>query len=154
VPDAVVPTKVAAAGGLTIVAHTGPDVADALKAVGRQSLVEQGHEWEVRQGDRLVGALELATLRSRADTRKEADRQAIRHVLPTEPAELDFSGVPVYEAKDGERTVFLWYGRQVLGVLQLRGQIDVDAVANELIIAMLQHDRWPGLPPDAFADAT
>jgi hypothetical protein len=152
VPAAVVPGRVDT-GGLTIQPNTAPETSDAFASVGRPSLVTEGRVWEVRQGDRLVGALELATLGRRADTRRGDDRLAIRQqILPGEPAELDFFGTPVYQAKDGERNVYLWFGRQVFGVLQLKGTVDVDAVANELITVILQDERWPGLPPETFEE--
>lgn len=152
IPAEVVPSKVAASGGLTVQPNTSPEISAAFRSVGPTSLVRDGGVWEVRSGDLLVGALELATLRTRADTRKEADRLAIRRqVFAGEPTELDFFGVPVYEARDGQRTIFLWYGRQVFGVLQLKGtDLDPDAVANELVTVILQDKRWPGLPPDDF----
>jgi hypothetical protein len=154
IPDAVVPAKIQASGGLTIQPNHTDEIAGAFASVGRRSLVLQGHVWEVRQGDKLVGALELATLKPRADTRKESDRRAINRILPTQPAELDFFGVPVFQAKDGERSIYLWFGRQVFGVLQLKGtNLDPEAVADELITIVLQDSRWPGLPPEAFQTA-
>lgn len=150
VPAGVVPAKVEASGGLVIQPNESEEIGDAFTSVGPRSLVVEGRVWEVRQGERLVGALQLATLKPRADTRKEDDREAIHRILPTEPAELDFFGTPVYLSKDGQRSVFLWFGRQVFGVLQLKGDLDAEAVADELITVVLQDDKWPGLPPEAF----
>lgn len=153
VPETSVPPRVDASGGLAVVPNRTSEIGQAFRSVGKTSLVTDGKVWEVRQGDRLVGLLELASLRARADTRKEADRRAIRQqILPGEPAELDFGGVPVYQTSDGTRSVYLWFGRQVFGALQLKGKIDPDAVANELIGKILQDQRWPGLPPDDFQD--
>ena len=150
VPAGVVPPRVEASGGLVIQPNESEEIGVAFRSVGPRSLVAEGRVWEVRQGERLVGALQLATLKPRADTRKEDDREAIHRILPTEPAELDFFGTPVYLSKDGQRSVFLWFGRQVFGVLQLKGDLDAEAVADELITVVLQDDTWPGLPPEAF----
>jgi hypothetical protein len=152
-PTDVIPGHVDAAGGLTLKANTTTEVAKAFKSVGKTSLVKDGKVWDVRAGDRLVGMLELATISRRADTRDADDRTAIRRqILPGEPTELDFTGTPVYQSVDGSRNVFVWFGRQVFAALQLKGDLDADAVANELITVILQDNHWPGLPPDDFIE--
>jgi hypothetical protein len=151
IPEAVVPASLESAG-LTIHANRSDEIDEAFASVGPRSLVVDGQLWEIRQGDRLVGALELASLEPRADTRKAKDREAIHGILPTEPAELDFFGTPVYQAKDGAFSIYLWFGRQLFGVLQLKGDLDPDVVADELITIVLQDERWPGLPPEVFEE--
>jgi len=150
IPTAAVPARVDAAGGLVMQPNASKDVQHAFRSVGPTSLVKEGRVWEVRQGERLVGLLELASIGRRADTRKEADRQAMRRqILVGEPAELDFSGVPVYETTDGALSTFVWFGRQMLGTLTLKG-VDADAVSNDLVTRILQDRHWPNLSPDAF----
>jgi hypothetical protein len=150
IPTAAVPARVDAAGGLVMQPNASQDVQHAFRSVGPTSLVKEGRVWEVRQGERLVGLLELASIGRRADTRKEADRQAMRRqILVGEPAELDFSGVPVYETTDGALSTFVWFGRQMLGTLTIKG-VDADAVSNDLVTRILQSRHWPNLSPDAF----
>jgi hypothetical protein len=150
IPEAAVPATVSTAGGLTMQPNSSKDVQRAFRSVGPTSLVKEGRVWEVRQGDRLVGLLELASIGRRADTRKESDRQAMRRqILTGEPTELDFSGVPVYETTDGTLSTFVWFGRQMLGTLTLKG-VDADAVSNDLVTRILQSRHWPNLHPDDF----
>jgi hypothetical protein len=150
IPGAAVPATVDAAGGLTMQPNDSRDVRHAFRSVGPTSLVKEGRVWEVRQGDRLVGLLELASIGRRADTRKENDRQALRRqILVGEPTELDFSGVPVYETTDGTLSTFVWFGRQIFGTLTLKG-VDADAVSNDLVTRILQSRHWPNLSPDDF----
>jgi hypothetical protein len=150
IPESAVPATVDAAGGLVMQPNASKDVLRAFRSVGPTSLVKDGRVWEVRQGERLVGLLELATIGRRVDTRKESDRQAMRRqILVGEPAELDFSGVPVYETTDGALSTFVWFGRQILGTLTLKG-VDADAVSNDLVTRILQDRRWPNLSPDDF----
>jgi len=150
IPEAAVPAALDAAGGLTLQPDATKDVQRAFRSVGPTSLVKDGRVWEVRQGDRLLGLLELASIGRRADTRKESDRQAMRRqILVGEPAELDFSGVPVYETTDGTLSTFVWFGRQMLGTLTLEG-VDADAVSNDLVTRILQDRHWPNLSPDDF----
>jgi len=152
IPEAAVPATVEAAGGLTMQPNTSKDVQRAFKSVGPTSLVKEGRVWEVRQGDRLVGLLEIASISRRADTRKEEDRKAMRRqILTGEPTELDFSGVPVYQTTDGQLSTFVWFGRQLLGTLTLKG-VDADAVSNDLVTRIVQSRHWPELSPDDFED--
>ena len=153
IPASAVPNSVDVAGlSLTMQPSAQGDVRRAFKSVGPSSLVEDGQVWELRQGDRLVGLLQLATIGRRADTRKESDRRDMRRqILVGEPTELDFSGVPVYQTTDGELSVFVWFGRQVLGTLTVKG-VDADAVSNSLVTQILQSRSWPNLPPDVFLE--
>jgi hypothetical protein len=153
IPVAAVPNSVEIDGtALTMQLSSPADVRRAFRSVGATSLVEDGRVWELRHGDRLVGLLQLATIGRRADTRKASDRRDMRRqILVGEPTELDFSGVPVYQTTDGALNVFVWFGRQLLGTLTLKG-VDAEAVSNELVTQILQDESWPNLPPDAFVE--
>ena len=153
IPVSAVPRSIDVAGlSLTMQPSAPGDVRRAFRSVGPASLVDDGQVWELRQGDRLVGLLQLATIGRRADTRKESDRRDMRRqILVGEPTELDFSGVPVYQTTDGALSVFVWFGRQLLGTLTVKG-VDADAVSNALVTQILQSDSWPNLPPDAFLE--
>lgn len=153
IPEQAVPARLEVAGtSLTMQPSAPADVRRAFRSVGPTSLVDDGRVWELRDADRLVGLLQLATIKRRADTRKEEDRRAIRgQILTGEPTELDFSGVPVYQTTDGALSVFVWFGRQLLGTLTLKG-VDADAVSNDLVTRILQSRAWPNLPADAFLE--
>lgn len=154
VPDASVPSRLEVAGGLTVLPNTDEEVADAFRVAGKKSLVLEGKVWELRRGDELVGALQLSSLTQRVDTTNDDDRRAVRRqILPGSQSELEVSTVPVWSARDGQRGVYVWFGRQLLGVLQVKGDdFEPDDAATELITAIFESPTWPELAPEAFEE--
>jgi hypothetical protein len=102
-----------------------------------------------------VGALQVATLDGRrVDTSLDRDRKAIRsQVLAGEPSELAIADLPVWSGKDGDRVIDLWFGRQIMCVLQLKAKdIDTEEALTELVTAMVNAPDWPALPLEAFEE--
>jgi hypothetical protein len=154
-PVAVVPTRLALDGGIVLQPNLTKDTIDALASPGRRSLLVDARMWELRKADRLVGALEVATLDSRrVDTARDRDRKAIRsQILAGEPSELAIADLPVWSAKDGDRVLDVWFGRQVLCVLQLKAKdITTEEALTELVTAMTNAADWPALPLEAFEE--
>jgi hypothetical protein len=153
-PASTVPTRLAVVKDkVTLKPNTTAKTKAAFASVGSSSLVEEAGVWELRKADRLVGTLELVTLDGRrVDTERDADRVALRgQILAGDAAELDVDGLPVWSATDADRVVYVWYGRQVLGVLQVRADsLDPEETVTQLVSAMTQADSWPGLSPEAF----
>ena len=154
VPDAAVPAALTVGGGLSVLPNTDPEVADAFKVVGKQSLVREGKVWELRRGDELVGVLQLSSLIERVDTTKDDDRRAVRRqILAGSQSELEVSTIPVWSAHDGKRGTYVWFGKQMLGVLQVKGDdVDPDEAATELITNIFDAPSWPALSPEAFEE--
>ena len=153
VPTDAVPAALTTAGGLLVRPNTAAEIDDAFRVAGRRSLVREGKVWELRKGDELIGALQLSSLTARVDTTREDDREAVRgQILPGSQSEWEVATIPVWSSRDGKHGVYVWFGKQMLGVLQVKGDdtVDPDDTATELITAIFEANSWPGLPPEAF----
>lgn len=153
-PVAAVPAELQVAGGLSVTPNTTKEVAKAFKAAGEHSLVKDARVWEIRLGSQLVGVLQLSTLTARVDTAKAADRESVRReILVGGETAFDVATTPVWTAKDAGRGTYVWFGRQTLGVLQLKStRFETDVAATEMVTALLESKAWPELPPEAFED--
>lgn len=153
-PASAVPTELGVGGGLSVTPNTSKEVVKAFDAGGERSLVKDGRVWELRSGSQLVGVLQLSSLTTRVDTFDAADRESVRReILIGGETAFDVATTPVWTAKDAGRGIYVWFGRQVLGVLQVKSaQFEPDVAATELVTVLLQSDAWPELPPEAFED--
>ncbi len=156
VPVEIVPTDLTELG-LTLQPNTDKETADAFSTAGPLSLVGEGKVWEVRAADRLVGALELATLKVRVNPGKVEDRNAILgQILPGANERIEVQGQPVWTAKGGgsNRAVFVFFGAHILGVLQLKGKgLDIEKISSGLIGRVSSQPLWDALPPESFDEA-
>lgn len=153
-PVDAVPAELGVAGGLSVTPNTSKEVVEAFAASGKQSLVKDGRVWEVRLGSQLVGILQLSSLTERVDTFKAEDRESVRReILVGGETAFDVATTPVWTAKDAGRGTYVWFGRQLLGVLQVKStQFEPDIAATEMVTALLQSSSWPELPPEAFEE--
>src|SRR4051794_37574975 len=76
VPGGIVPASLPAEG-LTVLPNTSDEVKQAISSVGPQLLVSDARLWEIHLGARLVGALQVATLKRRVDPVSAKDRNAV-----------------------------------------------------------------------------
>jgi hypothetical protein len=135
--------------------NTTKKTREAFTSVGATSLVDEAGVWELRKAEKLVGTLQLVTLDpGRVDTRIAKDRSEIRsQILSSSATQLDVDGLPVWSTKDDDRVLYVWYGRQVLGVLQVRADLlDPEETVNRLVEPMIQAKDWPGLPLEDFEE--
>jgi hypothetical protein len=103
---------------------------------GSSSLVADGRLWQLRRGATLVGTLQVATLKPTLSTAKAADRKdVLDSVLTGAPYEtIDVQDVPVAQATNADRTLYVWFGAKMFEVLQLKGsKVDPDQVVEALI---------------------
>lgn len=144
----------AVGGGLSVTPNTTGEVAKAFRIAGEHSLAKDGRVWELRLGSQLVGVLQLTSLNERVDTRKAEDRAAVRReVLIGNETQFEIATTPVWTAKDSGRGTYVWFGRQMLGILQVKSlQFESDDAATELVTTLLQSSQWPELPPEAFEE--
>ena len=107
------------------------DFADA----GPKSLVSDGRLWEIRQGSTLVGALQVSTLKQKIDVSRSSTRKAIiDQVMPGAPITVKVSGVSIASTTTTDKATYVWFGRQMFELLQLKGNnIDPEKVLDELI---------------------
>lgn len=154
IPVAAVPAQLEIGGGLSITPNTTNEVAKAFKVAGPRSLAQDGKVWELRSGSQLVGVLQLTSLKPRVDTRDADDRESVRReILVGSETEFEVATTPVWTAKDDGRGTYIWFGRQMLGILQVKSQqFASDDAATELVTALLQSSAWPELPPEAFEE--
>lgn len=125
----------------------------AFANAGPTSLVDDGGVWEIRRADRLVGTLQISTLSSRVNLANPSARSAIiSDIVPGGGTSIAVQGVEVATATVGDRTVYLWFGRQLYEVMVLRG-IDMGDQPESLLTDVVTHQRsvpaWEPLPPDA-----
>lgn len=143
---------------LTLQLDTTKDVQQAVRSVGRQILTSDVKFWQIHAGERLVGALQLSTLKSRVDPSRAADRNTILSQVLVGPSEqIHLHGLPVWTtatSADSPRAVYLWFGEHEFGVLQLQSR-DVDAtpVAEALITHVVTQSAWQALPPQAYGES-
>lgn len=154
IPSSAVPTDMQVGGGLTVRPNTSKEVTRAFRVAGDRSLAKDGQVWELRLGSQLVGVLQLTSLNDRVDTRKAADRLAVRReILAGVETEFEVATTPVWTAKDDGRGTYVWFGRQLFGVLQVKSlQFESDDAATELVTALLASKDWPELSPEAFEE--
>lgn len=154
VPRDMVPMSLGVGPGLTVVQNTSKEVKRAFAVVGAKSLAYDGAVWELRLGSQLVGVLQITSLNDRVDTTKADDRAAVRRdVLAGSQNAFDVATTPVWTTKDAGRGTYVWFGRQMLGVLQMKSdQFDIDEAATKMVTVLLQSDEWPELPPEVFED--
>lgn len=154
VPRAIVPVSLAVGPGLAVVPNASPEVKRAFAVKGAKSLAYDGAVWEIRLGSQLVGVLQLTSLNDRVDTTKPDDRKAVRRdVLSGSPNAFDVATTPVWTTKDAGRATYVWFGRQMLGILQMKSdQFDIDDAATKMVTVLLQSDQWPELPPEVFEE--
>jgi hypothetical protein len=154
VPRNVVPATLEVGPGLSVTPNTSKEVKKAFAIAGARSLAFDGAVWEVRLGSQLVGVLQLTSLNDRVDTTKSDDRKAVRRdILSGSESAFDIATTPVWVTKDAGRGTYIWFGRQMLGVLQMKSSLfDIDDAATRMVTTLLQSEEWPELPPEAFED--
>ena len=154
VPRDIVPASLAVGPGLTVVPNTSKEVKRAFAVKGAKSLAYDGAVWEIRLGAQLVGVLQITSLNDRVDTTEPDDRKAVRRdVLTGSQNAFDVATTPVWTTKDAGRATYVWFGRQMLGILQMKSdQFDIDDAATKMVTVLLQSDDWPELPPEVFEE--
>lgn len=145
VPVALVPPSLTN-GGLTL-----SEDDQARKTFGKLSdraLVADGRLWQIREGDRLVATLQVSSVKTKIDLR-DADQRAtiVKHILPGARQEIDVNGLAVSTSDVNEKTMFVWFGRDLFQVLQIKStKLDPEAIITELVGYQLQSPEWIGLP--------
>ena len=122
----------------------------AFANVGERSLVSDGKLWEIRRADRLIGALQLTTVLPDVDLTDEDTRDTIvNQILPGASNRIRIGDEEVYATTVNDKAVFVWFGRTMYVVLQLKDrQLDgqYDAIAEDVIAHQAASDAWDPLP--------
>lgn len=145
----------AVAGELELYESTTKETVAAFANAGDESLVADGRLWEIRKGARLVGALQISTLKAKVDL-AEADRRdsIVEDVLVGSYDRIRVGDVEVYTSEANDKVVYLWFGESMFQVLQLKG----DELEHEQVLAdVVEHQdglaAWKPLVIDVEAEA-
>ena len=145
VPNGLVPAKVSG-DSLAFFESSLPGVKEAFANAGPTSLTADGRLWELRKGDRLVGALELATLMPKVDLEKKNHReQILRQVMPGVVDQLSVDDVPVWTSRTYDKSLFVWFGHNLYAVLSLKGaegELDNEGILGEVVRYNVSSDSW------------
>lgn len=127
---------------------------EAFSTIGSDALVADGRLFAIRDGKRLVGALQLSTMKTKVDLTDADQRQSvISNVIPGMRETISVGPVSVIQAAGPDKTVFLWFGREMFQVLQLKpttaSPFDPEKVLSEIITHQTRQEAWEPLPdPD------
>jgi hypothetical protein len=119
----------------------------AFSELGERALVADGRLWQIRQGDQLVATLQVSTVKSKVDLRNERERTSIvRHILPGTRQEIDVDGLPISMSDSDDKTVFVWFGRDLFQVLQVKStKLDPEAIVRDLVGFQAASPDWKAL---------
>jgi hypothetical protein len=151
VPIGLVPAEVAS-GAIKLFPKTDDATADAFANAGDRTLQADAKLWELRQGERLVGALQITTVVPKLDLMNKGDRQSlIRQIMLGTVQQLEVGDVPVWATTANDKVVYLWFGRGLCQVLQLKGsQLEPEQVLTDLLTFQSATKAWEPLPVEAY----
>jgi hypothetical protein len=134
VPLSLVP-KSLQSGTLKLYENTGKSTKAAFKTGSRNALIGEGRLWEIRDHQRLVGALEIATVRPKVRLRSTKVRKGIvNEVMPGRVDELTVGDVTVYSTSSNDKVVYMWFGKKLFEILQLKGStIDPEGLLTDVV---------------------
>ena len=120
-------------------------------AVPSKALITDGHLWGIRRGQQLVATLQISALKPKVDVGKEAQRQAIISQIVTGSTQtITVGSVDVAENLTPNATVYVWFGRDLFEVLQVKlskqAPVDANALVSELVGYQTAKPDWHGLP--------
>lgn len=135
-----------------------PSVRESFANAGEDSLAADGRLWELRIGDRLVGALQVSSLMPEVDLENPDHRQKIvGQILPTSRDQFELDDVTVWASNAREKTVYLWFSRQLFAVLTLKAgsedELDPEQVLAEVVAQNVVAEGWDPLYIDDALDA-
>lgn len=154
VPAELVPSDVAD-GTLKFYPKADEPTAQAFANAGDRSLQADAKLWELRQGDRLVGALQITTVVDKLDLARADDRDSLlRQIMLGTVDQLEVGEVPVWATAANDKVVYLWFSKGIFQVLQLKGsELEPERVLTDVLSFQTQSKAWKPLPPEAYDDA-
>ena len=140
--------------GLALYESTGDEIVGAFANAGEESLVSDGRLWEIRKGARLVGALQISTVKDKVDLAEAERRDAIvEDVLVGSYDRIRVGDVEVYTSAANDKVIYLWFGEGMFQVLQLKGdELDHEQVLEDIVDHQHGLDAWKPLADDVEAD--
>lgn len=149
VPDGLVPEKVQD-DDLAFYESTLPGVKDAFANAGKNSLAADGRLWELRRGDRLVGALQMTTLLPVVDLENSNHRdQILKQLLPTVRDSIIVDDVTVWLSAAPEKYSYLWFSKDMYALLTIKGgsedELDPEGILTEVVQFSAGSENWKPL---------
>ena len=145
VPLTLVPPSLSTGG---LVLSEDGEARKAFTKLSDRALVADGRLWQIRQADRLVATLQVATVKAKVDL-ADADQRStiVEHILPGTRQEIEVNGQTVAMSDANDKTVYVWFGRDLFQVLQVKStKIDPEAVVTELVGYQVASPDWRALP--------
>jgi hypothetical protein len=127
---------------------------DAFTTLEQHALVADGRLFAIRDGERLVGTLQLSTMKPKVDLTDPDQRESvISNVIPGARETISVGPIPVIQSAGADKTVFLWFGQEIFQVLQLKptkaSPFDPEKILAEIITHQTTQKAWKPLPrPD------
>lgn len=151
VPAQLVPLELSGAG---VVLSEDASAKKAFRRVAQRALIAEGRLWQLRQTGRLVGTLQVASMKTKVDLREEDQREAIvSSVLAGSRQEIDVDGLPVFANQSDDKTVYVWFAKGIFEVLQLKGaKAAPEQVLTELIAFQRATPLWKRIELESGSD--
>jgi hypothetical protein len=146
VPAEIVPTTLAQG---TLALRQDDEARKAFSTIGDQALIADGRLWTIRQGERLVATLQVSTLKPTINAADEIDRETITNlILPNAKQKITINDVSVVQTgSTDDKTVYLWFGKSLFQVLQVKGsKIDPERILREILEFQQASPGWQPLP--------
>ena len=147
-PTDLVPASVLG-GSLGLYRNTAPGTVAAFHPGDKSTLVDEGGLWEVRRKDRLIGTLQIETLKDDVNLHKRSVREHITDpLLVGARGDIRLSGQEVSTVDtDGGLATLVWFGDHLLVVLQLKDTVvTAPALAQAIIDYQQSRPSWVPLP--------
>jgi hypothetical protein len=147
-PTALVPAKVLA-GSLGLYRNTAPGTVAAFHPHDPSTLVDEGGLWEIRRKDRLIGTLQLETVKGDVNLHKRSVRDQITDpLLVGARSDIRLSGQEVSSVEgEGGLSTLVWFGDHLLVVLQVKDTlVEGPTLAQALIDFQQTRSEWVPLP--------
>jgi hypothetical protein len=146
VSAALVPQEIPS-GGIKLYPKDDAETRTAFAGGGKKTLVSDVKLWELRQGDRLVGALQVSTVMPKLHLRREDHRSSLLHqILPGNVGEIDVGATHVWATASNDKVVYLWFGRDTFAVLQLKGsKLEPENVLTQILAFQTASPAWKPL---------
>ncbi|HET6909489.1 MAG TPA: hypothetical protein VFH54_09140 [Mycobacteriales bacterium] len=129
--------------------NTAPDTLAAFHEDRRDALISDGKLWEIRRVDRLIGTLEIATVKPDVNLAKSSVRDSFTApILVGSKSDIRLAGqeVETVQSDDGVGTV-VWFGKGLFEVLQVKDTIVTGAQLAQAVIEFQQTQAaWAPLP--------
>lgn len=147
VPVALVPERILD-GALGVFENVDESTKEALANTDPSTLVADTRVWEIRRGDRLVGTLQISTMLPKVDlTKTEVRDDLVAQVILGQQSRIRIGDVEVFTTTSNDKTVFLWFGRDLFEVVQTKDrELDPEELVTELIEFQSRQDAWEPLP--------